>query len=270
MKLDENSVCPVVGEHFGKRMRLIPHDYLKYIHTQQWASWWYPEVVQYIDTRIKPIDHGLLADIDQTIKDMFFWKYITYPTTSQLIENLIRSVGATNVLEIGMYSGFTSLYMVRAVHPHGFCTSLDVRDLRRGDEEKPNDGVIFDRLEELGYFRFLKGSLYAYPEFCPDPSATIEALRSRAPYDFVFIDSSHVVPDTIKELRVLWTLTEPGAMFVFHDCDGWGNVANQMHRFVCSMVDSGHFQGLVVPTCHRMDHWEPCNLGVFRRTALDI
>jgi predicted O-methyltransferase YrrM len=264
MRLDENTACPVTGDYFGQPMQRVPVDYLKYIHVQPWLPWVYPEVLHYINTRFTPIDNTLLAEIDRNIRDLFYFKWITYPTTAELIALIIRSAGAMNVLELGMLSGFTSLHMVKSVYPHGLCTSIDIVDRRRGHATNLCKTDIFVKLERLGHFRFLKGSLY------PHVPGFVTELAGQAPYDFVFIDSSHVVADTLEELKVLWTITQPGAILVFHDCNGMGEHANGMHRFVRSLVRSGHFEGLVLPTCHRMDIWEPTNLGVFRRTNLDI
>ena len=244
-------------------MMSLPVEYLQYIHTQPWLPWRYPEVVQYIDTHIRKLDTELLDEIQENIIKLFFWKFITYPTTSQLIESLIRSSRAKNVLESGMFSGFTTLHMVRAVYPHGLCTSMDLQDRRKGEREGECKTDIFYKLEKLGHFRFLKGSCYS----CKDPNVPnirvlTKQLKQRAPYDFVFIDSSHIVEQTLEEIKALWKLTEPGAMFVFHDCqDGC-----PMNLFVMSLVKDGYFTGTVLPTCHRMDTWNPCNLGTFIRT----
>jgi len=119
----------------------------------------------------------------------------------------------------------------------------------------------------LGHFRFLQGSVYP----CTDPNVpTIKVLtrvlRQNAPYDFVFIDSSHVVEQTLLEIKAMWKLTEPGCIFTFHDCQDGG----PMNLFVTDLVKQGYFDGLIYPTCHRMDTWNPCNLGILRRTGKDF
>lgn len=263
MTITNTTPNPVIGEFQGKPIGSLSESYLKWLHVQIWLPWRYPDVVDYLNLRFRKIDTELLNEIDRNIIELFFWKFITYPASSELIAAIVKSAGAQNVLESGMFSGFTTLHLIKAVYPHGLCTAIDLQNRLKGELEGECHTDIFEKLINLGHFKFLKGS--AYP--CTDPNVgnikvLTNELKKGAPYDFIFIDSSHIVEQTLEEIKAFWKLTNPGCIFVFHDCQDGG----PMRLFVESLVKDGYFIGGVLPTCHRMDTWNPCNLGVFRRT----
>lgn len=201
--------------------------------------------------------------ITDKITALFEPRHITPPETSELIEALVTASDSCNILELGTYTGFTTLHILRAMigKPDAKLVSVDVSaglDVGWWTEWFPD-------------VEFIKGRT---PDILSDPSVTIHA-----PYDLVFVDSDHSVEHTQLELEALWPITRVGTIFLFHDVPEWMSPDNRVSPPVRTMlmenVAPGRFYGLIVPTCEQLDcldAWGPaypreCNphLGIFMR-----
>lgn len=180
----------------------------------------------------------VFAKIQAKIEELFDWHWVNYPEESELIEAVIRNAEAKNVLELGMYTGFTSLHMIRAVYPHGKVVSIDARVM--------HDVQWFEQPDIARCFEFIHGHT---PEIFP-------ALAGRT-FDLVFVDSDHSVEHCEKEVFGLWPYTHKGSIFMFHDlpriqrpdatedCPLW--------KWAYSLVERGHFHGVILPSVYRID-----------------
>jgi predicted O-methyltransferase YrrM len=204
------------------------------------------------------------ALISAKIESLFEPRFITPPETSECIESLITMTDSRKILEIGTCTGFTTLHMLRAIigKDGGHVTSIDSRPA--------HDEAWFSRPSLKPWFRFIQGWT---PEILDKCSGTI--------FDLVFIDSDHSEAHCQKELAALIPITQPGTIFLFHDCpkrdlpssppDSEGTIFRWLH----SKIDAGYFRGTVLPTAEQLDclmEWGPgydknCNpgLGVFVR-----
>src|SRR6185436_3048429 len=138
------------------------------------------------------------------IESIFEPGYITPPETSEFIESLVTMTDSRRILEIGMYSGFTSMHILRAiVGKEG--AKLTCIDGRPG---------LFDK----GFFSLLE--ITPWFEFIQDWTPGV-FKKLKGPFDLMFIDSDHSLDHTKAEFDALLPLTHPGTIFVFHDLPKW-------------------------------------------------
>lgn len=187
----------------------------------------------------------LFAEMEVLIRKMFYPQFISYPEEAEHIASLIRMTQRQNILEVGMFSGFTTLHMLKAVIPHGHVTAVD------NQKVFPD---FFDRPEIQKHFKFVHGNT---PE-------VLEQLNGQV-FDFVYVDSDHSPKHTGHEMERLLHLTVPGSIFAFHDCPSKlrpeeAAGSGPMHQYINSLISSGLFRGMILPTCDRLDvkeQWGP-------------
>lgn len=113
------------------------------------------------------------------------------PTFVQLVEEL----DAKHVIELGTRSGVSTIaWLYALLGTDGHLTSIDI-------DERPDIG-------EYEHWTFIQGDDL-------DPTIT-SALE---PADIVFIDTSHLYDQTVKELNVYRWLVKPGGVLVLHDTE---------------------------------------------------
>lgn len=181
----------------------------------------------------------LFDEIARLIDQMFYPHFISYPEEAEFIEALIKMTMAKNILEVGMFSGFTTLHMLRAVIPNGRVTGVD--------SQKVYPARFFEMPEIQQRFRFVQGHT---PE-------VLETLKPEK-FDLVYVDSDHSPEHTAREVAILMELTDTGSVFVFHDCPSKLRPNEEpesgpMYQYAQKLIKSGLFQGLVLPTCDRLD-----------------
>jgi len=219
--------------------------------------------VDYQEEWVRRKKHGAaLAMLTDEIEAIFEPRYITPPETSEFIEALVTMIDARRVLEIGMYSGFTTLHILRAIWDKAGAKVTAI-DCRPGLFRKQ----FFEQPEVTQYFEFVLGT-------------TPEVLgKLNCEFDLVFIDSDHSPEHTKAELAALWPLTHPGTVLVFHDLPEWPRPDDQneppVRKWILEQVSNGTLYGLILPTCWQLDcktMWgegypPQCNphLGVFVR-----
>lgn len=200
--------------------------------------------------------------ITDKIDSLFEPRFITPPETSELIEKLVTSSDAHRILEVGMYSGFGTLHMLRAIvgKPNALVTSIDCRPAY--------DRTFFSLPEITKHFRFIKG-------WTPDILSTLKGEN----FDMVFVDSDHTIEHNEAERKALMELTRPGSIWLFHDLPMWNRpdnpVETEVRKWINGLVADGFMRGLVFPTPEQLDcvrMWgkgypRECSphLGVFQR-----
>lgn len=200
------------------------------------------------------------ALIDKAIQQLFYPHFISYPEEAELIEALIRSTQSKKILEVGCYSGFTTLHMIRAIYPDGLVVAVDQQNAL---------SPIFKRGEFAKCFRFHQGLT---PDIFHHENGNI--------FDFVYVDSDHSPEHTEKEITALMQFTRPGSMFVFHDCapklnpgDAYGS--GPIWKLLSGYVSKQIFIGGIFPSVDRWDckmqyrenYDRNClpHIGIFRR-----
>jgi hypothetical protein len=208
--------------------------------------------------RTRDIRCELTAKIEATFEP----RIITPPETAEVIEALVTCSGVKRILEVGMYSGFTSMHILRAIV--GTETILTCIDC------SPSfDREFFAQPALAPNFRFVEGRT---PEI-------ITSLVGQA-FDFVFIDSDHSPEHNEMERLALMKVTRTGSIWLFHDIPEWRRPDEQFtspgRAWVNGLVASGFMRGLAFPTCEQLDcvnmwgHGYPqqCapHLGIFIRS----
>jgi predicted O-methyltransferase YrrM len=170
-------------------------------------------VLQYVRNQSLRDDAVLSALRDETSRLPLRTMQIP-PEQGQLLHLLARLVGARRTLEIGVFTGYSTLCTARALPPGGTVVALDLsaewieiarRYWRMADVES--------RIQvRLG-----------------DAKASLQALVDEAgePFDFVFIDADKESYDSYYEYSL--RLVRPGGLIVLDNTLWSGLVANQHH-----------------------------------------
>jgi predicted O-methyltransferase YrrM len=178
------------------------------------------------------------ALINQGLKALHEPRFITGEHTGQFIEALIVMTDAYHILELGMYSGFTTLHMIRAV-----CGKPGAKVVSIDPDASVHDQDFFSRPEISPWFEYVQDST---------PKA-VYALKPRI-FDVVFIDSDHEIDHVKGELNAVMEVTQSGSLILFHDCNE-GNA-------IAALVESRG--GTVFPSALQQDGHRP-NLGFIHR-----
>lgn len=177
--------------------------------------------------------------ITEKIRMLYEPRFITFPETSELIEALVTMTDSKSLLEIGVYSGFTSLHMLRAIigKPGAKLTCVDARPA--------HDKEFFANPLWQDQYQFIEG-------WTPEILYTLKPKK----YDFVFIDSDHSVEHSVKERAALEEITDPGCFWLFHDVPRWGtpdrHSQNPISDWLDSLVKDGYLKGISLPS-----PWQP-------------
>jgi caffeoyl-CoA O-methyltransferase len=111
------------------------------------------------------------------------------------IFSLIKMIGAKNVMEIGVFEGYTSLRMVEALPKDGKFTGIDINDYLKHD------------LKSIG------------PEidFILGESITVMQSMNPQQFDFIFVDGDHSFANIMPEFKEVAKLIKPGGIIAYHD-----------------------------------------------------
>jgi len=165
-------------------------------------------------------------------------RFITGVETCELMESLITMIGAKQILELGMHTGFGSMHMLRAI------VGKDGAKLTSVDARPAHDREFFASLGE--HFEFIEG-------WTPD---VLSRLAGRQ-FDFVFVDSDHTVEHTQKELEALMPITHPGTMICFHDVPEWQTPSHRaeppVRTYLRELIESEKFSGMLLPSPRQLD-----------------
>lgn len=172
------------------------------------------------------------------IESLFEPRFITPPETSELIESIVTATDSRSILEVGMYSGFTSLHVLRAIvgKVGAKLTSIDCRPAL--------DREFFAQFPDQ--FEFVEG-------WTPQIFSRLAGRK----FDLVFVDSDHSVEHCEKERVELAKLTDPGSIWLFHDVPEWQTPTNRqwppVRHWLNGLVISGFFYGNPLNTGEQLD-----------------
>lgn len=126
----------------------------------------------------------------------------------ELIYSLIKMTCAKNVMEIGVFEGYTSVKMVEALPKDGKFTGIDINDYLKND------------LKSIG------------PEIDFILGESIEVMQSMKPkqFDFIFVDGDHHWANILPEFKEVVKLITPGGIIAYHDTIGIPDVKRLMEH----------------------------------------
>jgi predicted O-methyltransferase YrrM len=138
--------------------------------------------------------------------------YQVSPLQGKLLELLIRSAGASRVLEIGTLGGYSTIWMPRALaeRPGARLVTIE-RDERHARVARAN-------IERAGLGAVVELEIGAALDVLP-------TLGNRAPFDLVFIDADKV--NSASYVRAALSLSRPGAVIVLDNVVRGGAVLDQ-------------------------------------------
>lgn len=187
----------------------------------------------------------LILKCNTKIGMIFEPRFITGVETCELMEALITMIGAKQVLELGMCTGFGTLHMLRAI------AGIEGAKVVSIDARPAHDKEFFATIDQ---FEFIQG-------WTPD---ALKQLHGRI-FDFVFVDSDHSVEHTQKELAGLAPITRKGSMICFHDVPEWRTPAHQyappVREYLQTLIRSGQFNGMLLPSPAQLDCEEEYGKG---------
>jgi predicted O-methyltransferase YrrM len=125
-----------------------------------------------------------------------------------LIYSLIKMTCAKNVMEIGVFEGYTSIKMVEALPKDGKFTGIDINDYLKTD------------LKSIG------------PEidFILGESITVMQGMKPKQFDFIFVDGDHHWGNILPEFKEVVKLITPGGIIAYHDTIGIPDVKRLMEH----------------------------------------
>lgn len=195
---------------------------------------------------------GVRGSISRKIQMVFEPRFITGVETCELMEALITVTGSTQILELGMHTGFGSMHMLRAIVGKEGARVVSI------DARPAHDREFFTQPEIAKHFEFIEG----WTPQC------LEQLAGRQ-FDFVFVDSDHSVEHTQKELEALKPITHPGTMICFHDCPEWQTPSNPhpppVRTYLEGLIQKGEFSGMMLPSPAQLDCEEEYGKGYDNR-----
>lgn len=214
-----------------------------------WPNPWVGKQAEWL----RRIGAGSLRDeITHKLRMIFEPRFITGLETCELMESLITMIGATQVLELGMCTGFGSMHMLRAIMGKEGAKLVSI------DARPAHDREFFTKPEIAKHFEFIQG-------WTPD---ALKQLHGRM-FDFVFVDSDHSVLHTQKELEALKAITHPGTMIALHDCPEWKTPSERfappVREYLLSLIKSGEFSGMILPSPAQLDCEEEYGKGYDNR-----
>ena len=123
------------------------------------------------------------------------------------IYSLIKMTGAKNVMEIGVFEGYTSVKMIEALPKDGKFTGIDINNYLKNDLN--SFGVNVD---------FILGE-------------SINVMKSMEPkqFDFIFVDGDHSWANILPEFKEVRKLIKPGGIIAYHDTIHLPDVKNLMN-----------------------------------------
>jgi O-methyltransferase len=158
----------------------------------------------------QPPEHPLLAELREVTATMTRSRMQISPEQGHFLAFLIRLIGARRVLEVGTYTGYSSLCMALALPPDGRVVACD-KSAEWTDVAKRfwNKAGLGDRIElRLG-----------------SAVDTLEGLiKERQQFDFVFVDANKEDYDAYYESSL--RLVPPGGLIAIDNTLREGRVAD--------------------------------------------
>lgn len=154
-----------------------------------------------------------------------------------LIVGLLAAQGATRILQLGTYLGWSALVLAELAGPRGFLFTVD-----------PESGYLhvarrYTREAELNNVHFILGS-------SQDEAVVTDVLGT--PWDAIYIDTTHHYAQTCRELEIYCgRVATPGTLVLLHDAsthaqsldvEGKGGVKQAIHEWLAAHPE---WQGMI-------------------------
>lgn len=186
------------------------------------------------------VEDNLLQSIRAEIKQHGLRQMNIRPEEAQVIQLLLKAIGARRVVEVGTMFGYSGVWIVRALPPDGHLSTIE-RDPERAEiaQEFFQKAGAADRV-----------SLHVGPAL-----SILNRLSADAPYDAVFIDANKddypaYLSWAVKHVRV-------GGMIMGHNAFMGGAVVDfpePPDRMVAGVLafnryvaDNPHLHGTIIP-----------------------
>lgn len=157
---------------------------------------------------------------------------------AQTMVALLKMHGGKDVLEIGVFKGKTSAYLVDGLPEYGSWTGIDIEDLR-------NDSVKdFMNLQKTKQCELIIG-----------PSLNIIPTLSARKYDLIFIDSVHELNYLRNEFKACERVIKQNGLICMHDSihmqgvKDWVNYIIPLSHFEVINFNTSEGRGLAVAKC---------------------
>jgi caffeoyl-CoA O-methyltransferase len=168
-----------------------------------------PEVLEYADAHTTALTSALEAVDASTREDFAAWGMMVGRQEGRFLELLVWATQATSVLEIGTFTGYSSIAMAAGLAKDGAIISLEV--------DPHHAQVARGNIAAAGYESHV--SVIEGPAL-----RSLEELQG--PFDLVFIDADKVSYDAYFE-AVLPKLTRHGLIVVDNTLQGGGVLASE-------------------------------------------
>jgi predicted O-methyltransferase YrrM len=166
----------------------------------------------------------------QFTKDWFGW---APPVWEQLIPMLSGEAGKRNFLEIGSFEGRSTVWIIENMMQDG--DNLDCVDTWEGGEEHGAEDMdaVWNRFQsniELAMDKFDR-KRFTLPWKADSLTFLGAAIGEgiQRPYDFIYIDGSHIAKDVLTDACMAWQMLKPKGIMVFDDYV-WGDPRDILHR----------------------------------------
>jgi O-methyltransferase len=170
-----------------------------------------PEILDYV-RHVSLRDDPVLAELRELTTNLPGGAMQVMAEEGQLLELLVRLSGATSVLEIGTFTGYSTLCMARALPPGGTVVTCDI------SERWP--AIAVDYWERAG----VTSRIDVRIGDARQTLATLTDERGRDSFDFVFIDADKANYCAYYEAAL--TLVRPAGLIVIDNTLFFGRVAD--------------------------------------------
>lgn len=170
-----------------------------------------PEVSEYADAHTTAPPASLVAVDAATKEDFAAWGMMVGRQEGRFLEMLVYALQATSVLEIGTFTGYSSIAMAAGLAKGGSIISLEV--------DPHHAQVARGNIAEAGYESYI--SVIEGPAL-----RSLEELQG--PFDLVFIDADKVSYDAYFE-AALPKLSAHGLIVVDNTLQAGGVLASAEH-----------------------------------------
>jgi|LakMenEpi03Aug12_release.lakeMendotaPanAssembly.Ray.scaffolds.fasta_scaffold615918_2 predicted O-methyltransferase YrrM len=172
-------------------------------------------------------------NLEEVVKGIDHHLWSSEPDVGQLMAALIKLHSFKDVVEIGVFKGLTSSYMINSIGD-GTYTGIDMKDYRA-------ETVKQYMLENKHSFNL------------GDSKAELKKLPSRSA-DLIFLDGDHTLPYVKAEFLESQRIIRPKGIICIHDynCIGvkaWVDFISKFNRFSTIVFDTSEHRGVAVVIC---------------------
>lgn len=164
--------------------------------------------------------------------DLHIWS--SEPDVQKFMSALIQMNKCKNVLELGVFKGYTSINLMNAMQPNTKYVGIDVQDYRS---------------KEVKEYMNAKGA-----EFILGNSVDVLQELPSNYFDFVFIDSDHTFEHLSKEFKECERIVTTNAIICIHDAwlEGlkkWIDYIKGFPSFEVLNLNTSEDRGLAIIKC---------------------